>query len=92
MPSGTLPRSSTPSAVPREARLSAIAAYTPPCTMPIGWHTAGITGNRAGAVPDLDQLVDLEPDHAVEAVLDGEEPVFGALARPGSAIRWSRDR
>jgi len=28
-----------------------IAAYTPPCTMPIGWHTPGTTGRRAVRTP-----------------------------------------
>ena len=46
MPSGTLPAASTPRAVPVEASVSAIAAYTPPWMMPIGWQTFGVTGRR----------------------------------------------
>ena len=46
MPRGTLPSSSTPSAVPTEASVSAIAAKMPPWTMPMGWHTFGTTGIR----------------------------------------------
>ena len=53
MPSGTLPSGSTPRAVPIDASVSAIAAYTPPCTMPIGWHTRGRHRQVARAAADL---------------------------------------
>src|SRR4051794_1016173 len=43
MPITTLRSAITACAVPIDARVSAIAAYTPPCTKPIGWDTRGGT-------------------------------------------------
>ena len=44
MPSAVPPFARTAVAVPIDASVSEIAAYTPPWTMPIGWHTASTTG------------------------------------------------
>ena len=95
IPSGTRPSASTPRAVPIDASVSAIAAYTPPWTMPIGWHTPGRTGQVARAPADLVGLVDDEADRRVERVLDG----YSQLVRRGvghgaeaSVTRWARAR
>ena len=84
MPSGTLPSSSTPSAVPRDARTLGDRGVHP--TVHDAHRLADGRCHRQarGAEPDLDEVVDLEADHRVEGVLEraaasGSGPSFDTL-------------
>ena len=83
-------------AVPIDASVSAIAAYTPPCTMPIGWHTRGIDrqARRCSARPRPSSST-TKPIVASNASLDAATArarygTSGHAARCDASVVWRR--